>query len=572
MKGLKTILGIALATTALGGAVAFAASSKSDLIKANAATSSVKVAGSFTNWATNAIELVGTTAVGNYYVYNKEFTSTGDEFKVVVNNSDWVAANWNGVSICSGITDGGGNDHNFKVSTAGIYSIKAHTGIGDYGEKGYGVVIAKGVKVTKYAVLDGVLQGTAVGTEMFESGSTYSVPSKIYRSGYSFDGWYTNQACTTPYSSSNISSNTNLYAKYTSGTWEGTVHVDLRDSGWADAAANYAVLFMDKTTYPSEVSQWSSYVTGTVSGQHLVNIPYNIGFEPLKMTVVRYNSSYTQQQWEANQWPTLWGQTPDIDFNEMIRIGGDAGDSKNNAYGGYPKVMGGNGSWAEITKLNQVKNNGYNNTEYYSASVVLHNGDEFKIQMAPYASGDYYANYDAHDSIKSSFSGDGTNNISVSADGTYAFYFDSKDNHLYITKVEIAEADEYAQTFISEMKCSGSGSITQDHWSSLSTTYSSLSSAAKNIFLAVAEDGDEEGSFVEQAICRYDYIVKKYGTTAKPDFMGRIAAGKLHPSNSGVVQAINDNNSVIPLVVMVVSFVTVTATGAFFVIRKRKHQ
>ena len=138
--------GFIFATTlamALGVGVAVGAhQSKAAEVKAD--TSSVKIAGSFTNWAANAIELIDTTPVDNKYVYTREFAEN-DEFKIVVNNSDWIAAHWNGVANNTegGIVDGGGDDHNFKVATADKYTIKIATNIGDYGEKGYGVEIEK---------------------------------------------------------------------------------------------------------------------------------------------------------------------------------------------------------------------------------------------------------------------------------------------------------------------------------------------------------------------------------------------------------------------------------------------
>lgn len=135
-----TGLSLAMAATVLAGR-AFASK---EVRKTSAVTSSVKIAGSFTNWATNAVEM---ELDGDYYVYTRDF-AVNDEFKVVVNNSDWIAANWNGVtnSTDGGVVDAGGNDHNFKVATAAKYTVKAVSGIGDYGEKGYGLTIEKYVE------------------------------------------------------------------------------------------------------------------------------------------------------------------------------------------------------------------------------------------------------------------------------------------------------------------------------------------------------------------------------------------------------------------------------------------
>lgn len=137
--------GLIFATTlamALGVGVAVGAHQK-PAAEVKASTNYVKIAGTFTNptWADGAIEL---TLSGGYYTYTRDFAAN-DEFKVIVNSDKdyWIAANWEGVtnSTDGGIVDGGGDDHNFKVATAGKYTVKAVSGIGDYGNKGYGLTV-----------------------------------------------------------------------------------------------------------------------------------------------------------------------------------------------------------------------------------------------------------------------------------------------------------------------------------------------------------------------------------------------------------------------------------------------
>jgi len=421
--------------------------------------------------------------------------------------------------------------------------------------------------VSKYAVVDGVNQGL-IDSEQVEEGTSYSVPEKVYRPNCSFIGWYTDSACTSAYSGSTINANLDLYAKYTSSVWAGTVHVDLRDT-WHDAGANYAILFMDKTTYSSEVTAWSTYTTGTAANVTLVNVSYNLPFEPLEMTLVRYNSSYTEQQWNAEKFPTdgnKWGQTPDVSFDEVIRIGTTVEDGKNLAYLGYPKVCRWSPDAAAIN-LNAVKLNGSNHAEYYSTSIVLAANQQCKIQIAPYASGDYYGSYTTHDSLTSSFTTGDSGNIKALVAGTYAFYFDSTTNSTYITKVEIAEADEWAQYFLNNVGCDATGRNLPTGWSSCATEYGKLSGPAKDIvYGATASEG---GTYVEQAVARYDVAVKNHPSLTKfivnSGDTPRSAAIANVPS---IFRSSETSNTI--LIVVIFSSIALTSIGGYFFLRHRK--
>lgn len=556
-----------LSTLSLGVAAVVGTSvSKKDPIKTEAATSSVTLAGSFNSWSTTADPL---TLSGDYWTIEKTLAAD-DTFKVVVNGSDWVG-DGDGVTWCSGMGSEG-KGYNFKVLTAGTYRIKAAKTIGDYDDKSYGIVFENVIKytVTKYKVLDGG-SPISIESEQVDAGTNYGVPANRYEAGYSFEGWYTTSACTTNYTARAINANTGIYAKYTSGTWSGTVHVDLRDSGWANAAANYAVLFMDKVTYPDELDAWSTYVTGTASGHRLVDVSYDIPFEPKLMAVVRYNPGKTQSSWNSDKWSDCWGQTPDISFNVFVRIGNTVQDSKNLAYLGAPKVIGGTGgAWENITYLDSVKTNGSHNAEYYSTQVNLAAGAAFKIQVGPYNDGDYYATYTAHKSIASRFSGGGSSNIVVSTAGTYAFYFDSFAGSLYITQVKYAEADEWAQYFLDNVGCDPTGVNLPTGWSDCSIEYSSLSGDAKDVICGCTAKSD--GAYYEKAMVVYDYAVSHHSSLARFVVDSSDTPRSVAPvyTPASIIGNIANSNNVIAIVV-IISVVSVTSIGAyFFVFKKRK--
>ena len=270
--------------------------------EAEAVTNSVKIAGSFTSWST-----VSMTKGASYYYYDRVF-ALNDTFKVVVNDSDWVSANWKGISLISGIVDAGDSDnHNFKISTAGGYRIKAVLNIGDYGDKGYGVSFEViNVNVTKYVVKDGVKEADAVGTDTVQKGTTYQVPSSPGgRSGFSFEGWFTNEACTTSYTATTISSNKDLYAKYNPVNFtEGKryyLSLDSNYTNWEQNNAWFAVYLVS----PNDTS--ATWVTLTKLGTshfYYFDMPsgsYN------KLVFVRMDSAATTPSFDES-----WNQSSDI--------------------------------------------------------------------------------------------------------------------------------------------------------------------------------------------------------------------------------------------------------------------
>ena len=430
--------------------------------------------------------------------------------------------------------------------------------------------------VTKYPVKDGT-KGSAIGTDKVLHGTTYTAPSNApYESGYEFKGWFSNEACSTPYTSSTINAATSIYAKYeAAGTYSGTIHLDLKNSGWAGAAANYAVLLMDKTTYSTEQDAWSTYVMGTASGEHLVDIPYSgLNFEPLTITIVRYDPEYSQSDWNTQKWPTdgsKWGQTTDVDYNEMIRIGNSYTEGKNNAYGGYPKVIGGvSPAWADITYLTTIKSNGSHNVEYYSTAVTLAANAEFKIQIAPYADGDYCGNYTTHSSITSSFGTGTSGNIKANVAGTYAFYFDGLANDgagsVYITTVALAQADEWSQYFLGHSGCDASGKNLPSGWDDCATEYGKLVGGAKDIIYAAS--ADEHGSYVEQAVARYDHAVAGHPTLEK--FIKNSSDVVRAAHSPAIVFGTTSDQTTMITVIVIASITSVSLIGGFFYIRKRK--
>jgi uncharacterized repeat protein (TIGR02543 family) len=69
---------------------------------------------------------------------------------------------------------------------------------------------------------------TVYDSQTVNSGSTVSVPSDPTRTDYNFGGWYTDSSCTTAFDSTTaITRNTDLYAKWTAQSSEGTCTITI---------------------------------------------------------------------------------------------------------------------------------------------------------------------------------------------------------------------------------------------------------------------------------------------------------------------------------------------------------
>jgi len=282
MKALKTVVAIALSAVGLGSAVTLGVVANNENIqRAQAATSSVTLAGSFNGWNTTADPL---TKDGNYWTITKSLSS-GDTFKFVVNGGTWVG--WgNGISYPSGKFAQAASDGNIQCTASGSYILKAIDGIDGYGDKSYGLVIENNTvtthTVTKYAVYDGVVDSNAIGSDVVPATDTYAVPSAIHKAGYHFGGWYTNTACTTAYTAGTLSADLSLYAKYTSLVDDSYVYYV---TGSTSATTNYIYTFGGddqfgdwpgtKITDVAGVQEVHGVMSFQGTSQNIYKIPYS---------------------------------------------------------------------------------------------------------------------------------------------------------------------------------------------------------------------------------------------------------------------------------------------------------
>lgn len=303
MKGIKTILGIALATTGFGGAIAVGAVSATQNNKvemAEAATSSVYLAGSFNGWNASSADWK-LEKNGSYWTVTKSL-SAGDTFKFVVNGGTWVG--WgNGISYPNGKFAQAASDGNIECKTSGSYILKAIDGIDSYGDKSYGLVIEDNAvttyTVTKYAVLDGVVDGNSIGSDVVPETDTYAVPSAIHRAGYHFGGWYTNTGCTTSYTARKLTGNISLYAKYTSLVDDSYIYYV---TGSESTTGDYIYTFNGDEQFGGWPGKAITSVTGALevhgvvcfqgTSQYIYKIPYSTSANDTGLII--HNNSGTQ--------------------------------------------------------------------------------------------------------------------------------------------------------------------------------------------------------------------------------------------------------------------------------------
>ena len=133
-----------------------------------------------------------------------------------------------------------------------------------------------------------------------------------------------------------------------------------------------------------------------------------------------------------------------------------------------------------------------------------------------------------------------------------------------------SRASFYAQYFLDTVKCSGDGksdATTEEMWNNVKGEYRQYLSTdvEGEVWKAVA---DIEGTTIEQAVARYDYIVffKEY---AHDDFMNRLESpGKASYINLPIT---NENTADYKLAIIIISVISITLIGiTTLVINKRR--
>lgn len=603
--------GLILATTlamALGVGVAVGAhQSKATEVKAETPTTSVKIAGSFTNWATNAVELIDTTPVDGKFVYTRDFAQN-DEFKVVVNNGDWVSANWEGVSNSTdgGIIDGGDPDHNFKVATANKYTVKIATNIGDYGNKGYGVSVEKYVEPDVPTEGDGYyLVGSKTdfkfknAPEMATAGIAEENVAELMNYFASKDekikvrGYFRNDAVpnkwsfyggdATEFGEEDVEGNfvfskdqaVDIFAKWVKVSedpeeWQlqffVTEHAERYD------ISIYDVLFEGKR------------LASTAVEPHVLRATQGVNFEYELPAMNGYYARglYTDAACTVEYTPTKFNADATL-YAKYTRLGeymtGDA------TYSGSEALAWNVDGASYLSSVVLDPNNRLEGSVTIPASASKES--PVKVKALRYIGDEVYyekevekhtqwqgVTYDLGDTY-SFVSLDKDSNLVFTKGGTYAVYINN-ENKVYL--------NEGAAAFYTKFLSDTGGVCRTDNktdlvrlgevWDDLKVVYNSLSASEKETIEAVGfNGGDEKGDDLHKMMARYAYIVTKYGSDAFENFIFPLVHVDPHPNMVyGGLNAMDAADNTTMIIVIAIAAISALAFTTLLVLKKRKQK
>lgn len=127
--------------------------------------------------------------------------------------------------------------------------------------------------------------------------------------------------------------------------------------------------------------------------------------------------------------------------------------------------------------------------------------------------------------------------------------------------------NDWVSEFLSDITCDSTGvnaPVFITSWSAFKTSYGTLSSTDQNTLKTAVSK--ENGTDIQKAVYKYDYIIAKYGTTTYENFIGRNA---MQLGYNMSVFAITNSGSMTPIIV-ITSLASVAAIGALVFIKKRK--
>ena len=161
----------------------------------------------------------------------------------------------------------------------------------------------------------------------------------------------------------------------------------------------------------------------------------------------------------------------------------------------------------------------------------------------------------------------------------YRTYKSSAKGEMYKLKI-VEEKVAFGEYFTTNFTCSGvtpsnpDGAITASNpatlWSTLSTFKGNLSSAAQDVLkTAPANLG---GNSYEQALARYDLIIRKYTTSTYTDFLGRFSQGGANYGAFSIARGLSSENPSLPLIVAVIGTGLAAAGGLVFLHRRNRKE
>ena len=165
----------------------------------------------------------------------------------------------------------------------------------------------------------------------------------------------------------------------------------------------------------------------------------------------------------------------------------------------------------------------------------------------------------------------GSTNYYLGFSSTYTTFGNYTSSNItgYINFIANTEAGMigFATVFMNNVVCDATGGTTPtlsslSAWSQLGDIYGKLNSSLQEELTNM--DADEDGSIIQKAMAKYDYILGKYGTSSYTNFLNRSVVNSSNRLGTKVVT----NNT---LVILIVMSVLGTMTFAGWFIRKKRH-
>lgn len=312
-------------------------------------------------------------------------------------------------------------------------------------------------------------------------------------------------------------------------------------------------------------NSWTSLQT-TSSDTLLYKFDYSVNFTPTKLIWVRMNPAASSGNWDQK-----WNQTGDLGFVEATYIANGWDSPSCNQWTVSARVRSSTvAEFGTKTTLSKIGLNGSGNPEV-SGSVTLEKDEEFKILSGDNVWSGFYGRPEA---LANAISGgsmesrsDENPNIKCEVAGTYDFYFDTETKKLWITRLDIVDADGWASYFLDNVGCDSTGVALPTGWSLCASSYASLSNAAKDY--VYAGKADEEGDNLGRALARYEQALRSHpslshfivnsGNTPR-------ALAYINPSMSDF----QDSNTMI--IVITIAAVSALAFTTLLVLKKRKQK
>lgn len=170
---------------------------------------------------------------------------------------------------------------------------------------------------------------------------------------------------------------------------------------------------------------------------------------------------------------------------------------------------------------------------------------------------------------------------------TIRFAFNGTVKSIYIKSVSVRYLDysleQWCDNFLSQITCTGvtqenpNGAIVSDsNWGTLGTSFGQLSKDLRDIAASANADASSS-NVIEQAMARYDLILRKYGIGTgqgqHTDFIGRFDVGAINgPSTANSSFNVMINNNAIVATVVIVSVISLSTLCGYFLLRKRKEE